>query len=216
MSVGTVLVIDDHPIMRDALRHIAHDLFSELHFMEAESLSAALPQLDSATPDLVLLDLCLPGSDDVTVLEDLRARCPDPPVVVISHIEDLDTVREVIRLGAAGFVPKSESRAVILAALQLVLSGGVYLPPNLALQTGEVRSGNLATVPTASAETGNVPLTGRQRTVLELMEQGLSNKHIARELGVSEWTVKAHVSAILRKLGVSTRVEAVVAAAGRR
>ncbi|WP_435100721.1 response regulator transcription factor [Arhodomonas sp. AD133] len=196
----SVLIADDHPLMRDALQPLLGELFDDApRIDEAETLSSALTALDSATYDLVLLDLCMPGGGDAAALMAARERAPGVPVVVISHREDAAVVRQSIAAGAAGYIPKSLDTSLIRSALRLILDGGQYFPGWALTDSG---SRPTAPDPDTSA------LTRRQRTVLRLLGEGCSNRQIAEALHLSEWTVKAHVSAVLRKLGVSTRLEA--------
>jgi DNA-binding NarL/FixJ family response regulator len=197
-----ILVADDHALIREAFRHLLADLDRDVVVLEAGDCDSAC-QLIARHPDLdlVLLDLRLPGAGGLATLEKLRAEYPTLPVVVVSALEDPGTVRGVLARGAMGFIPKSSSNDVMLSALRLVLSGGRYLPP-------EMLSGDGASSPASMEE---VHLTDRQREVLALMVQGKSNKHICRELGLAEATVKIHVTAILRALKVTSRAQAIVA-----
>jgi len=206
----TVLIIDDHPLFRAAIRDIIGRLFAakgwELTYWEASTFQEAF-DLASASPDLdlVTLDICLPDSNDLSILLRFRARLPATPIVVISAIEDRDTMIKAMLCGAVGYIPKVSSMDAMIEGLQAVLAGGVYLPPG----TGPVRRDG----DHPSGETG-VALTPRQAAVLEKLVEGKSNKQIARELAISDMTVKVHVTAILRSLGVETRAQAIVAVRG--
>ncbi len=199
-----ILVADDHPLIREAFRHLLGDLYPGLTVLEAGDCDGACGLIEQHPDlDLVLLDLRLPGAGGLATLEKLRNNHPALPVVVVSALEDPATVRGALARGAMGFIPKSSSNDVMMSALRLVLSGGRYLPP-------EILSGDGATpVPPSSLD--EVHLTDRQREVLALMLQGKSNKHICRELGLAEATVKIHVTAILRALKVTSRAQAIVA-----
>ncbi|UCH52401.1 MAG: response regulator transcription factor, partial [Pseudomonadota bacterium] len=198
-----VLVADDHALIREAFRHLLADLDPGAVVLEAGDCDSAYRLVEQQPDiDLVLLDLRLPGPGGLATLEKLRSHCPDLPVVVVSALEDPGTVRAALARGAMGFIPKSSSNDVMLNALRLVLSGGRYLPPAM-LATES------AAAPTTREE---VHLTDRQREVLALMVQGKSNKHICRELGLAEATVKIHVTAILRALKVASRAQAIVTA----
>jgi len=198
-----ILVADDHALIREAFRHLLAELVPGVTVMEAgdcettRSLVAEHPDLD-----LVLLDLRLPGPGGLPTLDTLRQENPALPVVVVSALEDPGTVRTVLAHGAMGFIPKSSSNDVMVNALRLVLSGGRYLPPEILSAQGAMSS---------PASMDDVHLTDRQREVLALMVQGKSNKHICRELGLAEATVKIHVTAILRALKVTSRAQAIVA-----
>jgi len=167
--------------------------------------------------DLILLDLNLPDRDGLSVLADLRKRFPLVSVVVISALQDRDNVIRALELGAVGFIPKSAARKVILGALQLVFSGGIYIPPQILLRPEPAPSrpdgrNEFATV-RPSTTPADLGVTARQLDVLALMMQGKSNKAICRALKLAEPTVKNHVRAILKALKVTNRTEAVVAVA---
>lgn len=199
-----ILVADDHALIREAFRHLLTELEGDMVVLEAGDCDSAC-RLIAQHPDLdlVLLDLRLPGAGGLATLEKLRTEYPTLPVVVVSALEDPGTVRGALARGAMGYIPKSSSNDVMLNALRLVLSGGRYLPP-------EILSGDGLT-PSPPASMDEVHLTDRQREVLALMVQGKSNKHICRELGLAEATVKIHVTAILRALKVTSRAQAIVA-----
>ncbi len=199
-----ILVIDDHPLIREALRHVLRALDHGVELLDAANLAEALGALGTA-PDvtLMLLDLALPGTARFEALRELREQHPAIPVVVLSASDEAETVREALDLGAMGFIPKTSSNEVLVSALRLVLSGGVYLPPQLlradALAPNEPRNGR------------DIGLTQRQMQVLALMIQGKPNKLICRQLQLAEGTVKIHVTAILKALGVTNRTQAVIA-----
>jgi DNA-binding NarL/FixJ family response regulator len=205
-----VLVVDDHPLICEALRQVLKVLDKDIELLEAGSGSEALSKADKNDRlDLVLLDLALPDADGFEVLSELRERHPSFPVVVLSASEQAEVVMRALDAGAMGFIPKTSSNDLLLGALRLVLSGGVYLPAEV---LRHAPAPALARNP-AAAETGyrDVGLTQRQAQVLALMVQGKPNKIICRELALAEGTVKIHVTAILKALGVSNRTQAVVA-----
>lgn len=202
--MARVLIAEDHPLFRAALRDIVRELFAERGWpfdcIEAED-RRRLDEI-SREPgefDLVLLDLFMPGTEGLSGLVELRDRLPAAPIVVVSSLDDPETVRQAIACGAAGFVPKSSPRPLVAQALGLVLAGGIYLPRQYMADRRERR-------PPAAER-----LTARQRSVLALLAEGKSNKQIARDLAISDVTVKAHMTAIMQKLGVSSRLEAIVA-----
>lgn len=200
-----VLVADDHALIREAFRHLLAELDRDAVVLEAGDCAGTHRLLEEHPDvDLVLLDLRLPGPGGLATLEKLRSDNPSLPVVVVSALEDPGTVRAALARGAMGFIPKSSSNDLMLSALRLVLSGGRYLPPEI------LSADSAASSPPASMD--EVRLTDRQRDVLALMIQGKSNKHICRELGLAEATVKIHVTAILRALKVASRAQAIVAA----
>lgn len=193
-----MLIADDHPLYCDALRAIVPQAFPGADISEANSQQEVLAAVAAQRAfDLVLLDLNLPGAQGMSCLEALRRLTPSTPIVVVSAVDDPRIMQDVIMGGANAFVPKSASGLVLINALRVILAGGTYMP-----------AGVLAAMRQTEAAPGRDELTLRQRRVLELLATGLSNKHIARTLEISEITVKAHVSAIFRKLGVTNRVQA--------
>jgi len=203
-----ILVVDDHVLIREALRGLFRELRPEAAVLEAPNAAHAVALLaEQADIALILLDLSLPDRDGLVLLAELRLRHPGIPVVVLSGSADRANVAQALDHGAAGFIPKSAGREVMINALNLVFAGGVFIPPEI-----------LATVPnaaTSQASSAELGLTDRQGDVLALMMQGKSNKAICRELDLAEPTVKNHVTAILKVLGVSNRTEAVLAASAR-
>ena len=203
-----ILVADDHALFRDGLRYLLGQLDGFVEILEAKDGATALElagiHLDL---DLVLLDLGMPGIDGLAGLRLLRARHPALPVVILSGSEESADARQAFGVGALGFIPKSSSAQVMLSALRLVLSGGMYLPPFYAERAQGAR------VPIAPSSVDSLGLTPRQLDVLRLLGRGQSNKEIARVLQLAEGTVKLHITAILRALGVNNRTRAVVAAA---
>ncbi|MGC2855815.1 response regulator [Novispirillum sp. DQ9] len=205
----TFLIADDHPLYREALALVVRRGFPDATCHEVSTLPDALEALEREKFDLVMLDLLLPGVDGFAGLVALRNRAPDVPVLMVSASERTEAVRQALLMGAAGYLPKSSTGGITENAIRLVLSGGCYLPPQAMGAVVQVPSpeGDPAK-PLPRAES----LTRRQMMVLEKLAEGLSNKEIARELEITEITVKAHVTAVLRKFGVSTRAQAIVAA----
>ncbi len=223
-SLVRILIADDHELFRDGLRLVLDDLDPDLEIVEASTFDEALARAsESPPPDLVLMDLVMPGMAWNEGLSALKRAVGAAPLVVLTAAEDRRLVLDAVRLGAAGFIPKTSSGKVMIGALRLVLSGGVYLPPALledrevaALQQAlplQAMDGHAGHVVGPARPMADVPLTPRQREVLALLGQGQSNKEIARALGLSEGTVKLHVTAILKALKVNNRTGAVVAAA---
>jgi len=204
-----ILVIDDHPLVRDAMAHLVAHLGGDVDVLEAPDCAAGLALARAhADIDLVLLDLNLPGLRGIPALERFRREHPAAPVVIVSAFRNRDTVNDAIRRGAMGFIPKSSSRQTIVNALRLVLSGSVYVPPEAAADSVADEAPALA----HAANAADLGLTARQGQVLALLMKGRSNKEICRELGLAERTVKAHMSAVLNALKVSSRTQAVIAA----
>ncbi len=203
-----ILVADDHALFRDGLRYLLSRLGDDVEIIEAKDCAEALTRVaERPDLDLLLLDLAMPGMDGLAGLRALRARNPEVPVVILAASEEPTDVRLALDGGAMGFIPKSSTSNVMLGALRLVLSGGVYVPPAFLdrFQAGRI--------PVAAASLDALGLTPRQHDVLRLLGRGQPNKEIARVLGLAEGTVKLHISAILRALGVDNRTQAVLAAA---
>jgi len=205
MAAYSITIVDDHPLFRDALRQALSDKFSDLIISEAGSLDGLSGALEGKSEtDLVLLDLAMPGVKGFSGLMYLRAQYPEIPVVVVSANEDPSAIRRCIEFGASGFIPKSLPVETIREAVRKVLEGEVWTPPDLDL--GKVGDGESADLVARLAT-----LTPQQVRVLMMLSEGLLNKQIAYKLSVSEATIKAHVSAILQKLGVDSRTQAVIA-----
>lgn len=204
MAAGTIIVADDHPLFRDALHRAIEGLALpqtvELagDYERVEALIAGAEEVD-----LVLLDLNMPGNKGFSGLLRLRAEYPEIPVMVISATEDGATIRRVLDLGASGFIPKSSQLPEIREAIGAVLGGSVWVPANVDTESEEDSE-------FAELAERLKTLTPQQGKVLGMLGEGLLNKQIAYELGVSEATVKAHVSAVLLKLGVDSRTQAVI------
>jgi DNA-binding NarL/FixJ family response regulator len=195
-----VLLVDDHPLFREGLRSLLERMEGAVRIAEAESCEAglALGAREGQGFDLILLDLALPGMNGIEGIAQFRARFPTTPVVIISASFDTPHVKQAIDRGAQGFIPKSTPPDVLMSALRLIFNGGVYIPSS-------VMQGAFADVP----EPGMPNLTAAQSRVLEFLALGHSNKVIANALDISDNTVRAHVSAILRALAVTNRTEAV-------
>lgn len=198
-----ILIADDHPLFRTALKEAVQGEAAEI--VEAGSFDEASKTLEGDSFDLVLLDLTMPGVSGFSGLMYLRAQYPATPVVVCSANEDPTTIRRCMDFGASGFIPKTLNVEKMRLAVRAVLTGETWTPPDLDLS---VVTDDAATKLVSRLGT----LTPQQVRVLMMLSQGLLNKQIAYELGVSEATVKAHVSAILAKLGVESRTQAVIAA----
>ena len=204
-----ILIADDHPMVRDALRSAVLYSCQATDVMEADRLDSVMQALEERGDlDLVLLDVNMPGMNGLGGLRTLRERFPATPVVVVSAHEERRWVREAIESGAAGFIPKSTPRDAIAAALRQVLNGELYIPP----QAGDEGVDEAEDAETAEIARRIATLTAQQLRVLELLGTGKLNKEIAFDLSITETTVKAHVSAILQKLKVYSRTQAVVIA----
>ncbi len=208
-SFRVALVVDDHPLFCDALAMTLRAVGGIARCPTADSLAAALDHLgDDPEIDLVVLDLTLPDVSGLDGLLRLRAAAPRLPVVIVSAIDDRRVIASALRAGAAGFVPKHSPREVFRSALARLGEGGVFLPEGMAMELDEVPAAS----PQDEAMRRLAMLTPQQARILELICEGRLNKQIAHELVIADATVKAHVTAILRKLGVQTRTQAVLLA----
>jgi DNA-binding NarL/FixJ family response regulator len=211
-SMLKLLVVEDHALVREGLVQTLRRLDDDVQIFEAADCECAGSLLDQAQDfDLVLLDLGLPGVDGLTCLGIIRQRFPAVPVVIVSAFDDAHTVNRALKNGASGFVPKAYSSDRLIAALREVLEGRIFapeqlMPMNLGADLPHTPIGGEA----CPAEFG---LTERQADVLALMTRGKSNRDIAEQLGLSEGTVKIHITAIFKALGVSSRTQALVSVA---
>lgn len=209
-----LLVIEDHTLVREGLVNLLAQVEDGVVVADRPDFESALALLDDEDEvNLILLDLALPGIDGFAGLDILRRRYPAIPVAVVSAFDDLPTVTRVMNLGASGFIPKSFSGEQLLAAVRQVLAGEIFRP------RGAGKGGHLDDAvplpPSGSGGAGVTPaeigLTERQAQVLALLARGLSNREIAAHLDLSEGTVKIHVTAILKALGVASRTQALIA-----
>lgn len=201
MTTLSLLIADDHWLVRQGLRHTLSELADDVRVTEASSYQEVIDIVEKEqTFDLLLLDLSMPGMEPQEGLARLREIAPTAPLVIVSGTDDPVTIRELIGSGAAGFIPKTAPPEIMLRALQLILSGGIYIPPSaLAMTRSE----------------GKIHLTDRQTQVLRLLAEGAPNKTIANRLGLALPTVKIHVAAVLRQLSARNRTEAVQEATRR-
>jgi len=200
-----IVIVDDHPLFRGALSQALSAAFRGVEMVEAGSMDELTAKLaDGLDVDLILLDLTMPGVQGLSGLVFLRGQHPEIPVVVVSANDDPVTIRRCMDCGASGFVPKSQPVEEIRGAVRSVLDGNVWTPPGVDLaNAGDKETSDLLARLSS--------LTPQQVRVLMMLGEGLLNKQIAYKLGVSEATIKAHVSAILQKLGVDSRTQAVIA-----
>ncbi len=221
-----VLIADDHALIRQGMVHALRNNSIADTIVEAEDRETVLAQLQQhADIDVVLLDLFMPGAKDFDLLIHICNNYPDIPIIVVSAAEEPEYMRKSIDLGASGFIPKSAPMEIMLSAIQLVKSGGTYIPADMMQaksDSSEDRIPQPAEMNMQEIEENELivksaeSLTKRQSQVLGLMAKGQANKEIARELGVSEHTVKIHVTAILRLFNASNRTEVVVKARNAR
>ncbi len=207
LEIYQLVIADDHPLFRGALREAVSGLLEQVEIAEAGTFDDVVALLDKGgDTDLVLLDLAMPGVRGFSGLMYIRAQYPSVPVNVVSANDDPAAIRRCMEFGASGFIPKTLSVEEMRAAISRILSGGVWTPADVDLSAGSDAESAALMVRMAT-------LTPQQVRVLMMLSEGLLNKQIAYQLGVSEATVKAHVSAILQKLGVESRTQAVIAAA---
>lgn len=198
--VLTILVVEDHALVREGLLQTLKNLESRVVTLGAATAEEALACLEqNPETDLVLLDLMLPDSHGMGLLGALRKRFPAIPVVILSALEDPDTISRSMKTGASGFVPKSSSTATLLSALRSVLDGEIFVPSLYRQERGRGRT---------TAE--RYGLTTAQTRVLDLLAQGKTNRQIGEMLELTEGTVKIHVSAILKALNVANRAQALL------
>ncbi len=202
-----LVIADDHPLFRGALREAVEGLLEQVDIAEAGTFDELVEFLERGSDvDLVLLDLTMPGARGFSGLMYMRAQYPGVPVIVVSANDDPAAIRRCMEFGASGFIPKTLGVEAMRAAISRILNGGVWTPPDVDLSAG-------SDAEAAALMARMATLTPQQVRVLMMLSEGLLNKQIAYQLSVSEATVKAHVSAILQKLGVESRTQAVIAAA---
>lgn len=210
-----VLVADDHSVFRTGLKHVLKSLEDEVDIIEAASFGEAIDAISEGEPvDLILIDLLMPGMEPFEGLRAMTDRCTDVPLVVVSAVENRQDTLRAIDLGAMGYIPKTASGDEFLRLLRLVLDGEIVLPRML-MGRREPSSSSIpqSRGPVARSEQLD-GLTKRQREVLALLAQGKPNIEIAKDLGVSEKTVRFYISAILKSLKVANRTQAALLAAG--
>ena len=198
-----VLIVDDHPLIRSAFREALCGMAESVELLEAANPEDGLALLGQrADADLIVLDLNFSQHDGLKFIQRFRTAAPAVPLVIYTMHEDAATLKLALACGAAGVIPKTHSRKLLQKAVELVMEGGIYLPPVLAQQL-------------ADSEPGQPPargMTRQQWKILELLAEGSPNKEIARKLGIASSTVKNHLHAIFERLGVSNRTQAAIAA----
>lgn len=203
-----ILLADDHPLFREGVKPVLRKLAQDIEILEAKDYPSAFEVArQHADVDLALLDLYMPGMTGVDGVNRFRVSFPQIPLVVLSAADEQDQIQNLLANGALGFINKSSPSDVILSALNLVLAGGVYIPPSL-LAKANAGECNTVELEDGTRET----LTNRQIEVLRELAKGLSNKQIARNLNVTEGTIKIHLASIFRVLKVANRTEALLIA----
>lgn len=199
-----ILIVDDHPLFREGLKTLLAALEPGVRVSDAGSVAEAVALKGDDAPDLVLLDMNLPGTSRLDALRQVKAAHEGAAVVVVSGDENPLLIRSAVDAGAAGYIPKSTDASLTIQALRLVLANGIYLPRAALTASGA----NGASTSQPSSAAGSPEFSERQLTVLKCLLQGKANKVIARELGIAEGTVKAHLWAIYQALGVNSRAQA--------
>lgn len=195
------LVIDDHPLIHEIMPAVLRKAIGDVQVATEATLESGMERAAADAPDLVLLDLGLPGCDGLEALERFRVRFPQMPLVVVSGNRDRESILAALDAGVLGYIPKTAKPDVMVAALRLIAAGGTYVPPEALEEDARL-----------ARRRGAVELTGRQKDVLRLILKGYSNERIAAALDIAPNTVKQHAHAIFLQLGVSSRAEAVIAA----
>ena len=204
-----ILIADDHALFRDGLSLNIERLEPQAVIFQAGSFSQVMKILnDEKKFDLIIIDLDMPDMNWETALQDIMDKRGNARVAIISATEDVRIIRKAMEKGISGYIPKRADTKVLPGALKLIMDGGTYLPPSI-LENNGVNGINIASI---SRSRNGKTLTNRQSQVLELVAQGMSNKQIAYEMGVSEATVKLHINALLRAVGATNRTQAVVIA----
>ena len=199
----TILIADDHPLFRKALLETLKKELNDTNWLEAETVEQLHQQLNkNADIDLLLLDLNIPGAHGFNTLVYIRQNHPQIPVVIVSAYEDNDTINQAMSHGASGFIPKSTPVELIYQAIRTVFSGEIWTPENVTMQSNQNTKSEVAT--------RIASLTPQQYKILMMFAEGLLNKQIAYDLNVSEATIKAHATAIFKKLNVRNRTQAVI------
>lgn len=199
-----IIIADDHPLFRQALRETVAPIFPDTQILELESLQETKAQLEGSAVELLLLDLRMPDSDGLAGLMMIKGMYPALPVIIVSASEEAETVRAAIQAGAAGYIYKSYSLHDIHDAVEQVNSGGVHIPAGVEAGVTEHEHEELDAIARISS------LTPSQLRVFVALSRGFMNKQIAADMGISEATVKAHVTSVYRKLGVRSRTQAVM------
>ena len=204
-----ILIADDHALFRDGLSLHLERLEPQAVIFQAGSFSQVMKIInDEKKLDLIIIDLDMPDMNWETALQEIMDNRGNARVAIISATEDTRSIRKAMEKGISGYIPKRADTKVLTGALKLIMDGGTYLPPSI-LDNSNINGINMSSV---SRSRNGKTLTNRQSQVLELVAQGMSNKQIAYEIGVSEATVKLHINALLRAVGATNRTQAVITA----
>lgn len=215
MACSKLLICDDHPPIRTAVRYIAKEMISDIEVIEAGDGAEALALLERhPDTELALVDLRMPGMSGFDLLSELKLRAPSLPVVVLSSDESRAAVIDALERGATGYICKTSPTDLLAKLLQHALSGQIALPTTIAIPTVAAQNGKVS-ADTKSQAAAELALSPRQMEVLGCLLRGMSNKQICRELGLAEGTVKNHTVSVFRALKVTTRAQAVIEASRR-
>lgn len=203
-----IVIADDHALVRGGLSLLIRTLQPETVIRECNDFEKVTRTFDEAEPiDLLLIDLLMPGMQSVESIQAICRRRPDVPVIVVSVKEEMQLIRQALKAGASGYIPKSSTPDVTLNAIRLVLSGGIYIPPD-ALELRNPANEDGYGGDQSSPAANDFPLTLRQVDVLDLIAEGKSNQEVGAELGLAEGTVKMHLSRIYKALNAKSRTDA--------
>ncbi len=213
-----ILIADDHELFLNGLEFVLGTEFKDAKIVTAKSYTEIFERLKKETDfDLIVTDLAMPGSNWIEALDKMHEEAKDVPIIIISAVFDKEILQRTLEVGVAGYIPKSSSNAVIMSAINLVLAGGVYIPKELLSNkidnnelTQEIK--RLKSLSENELKKGDKKLTPRQIDVIKAIGRGLPNKLIAYELGLTEGTVKVHITVILKILGVTNRTAALMEA----
>lgn len=211
-SIFRIIIADDHALVRGGLVQLVKLVEKNVEIIESNDFNQTLELLGNDNGiDLLLLDFLMPGMTGIESIKQICQEYPDVPVIVVSVRENIAAIRNALMAGAVGYIPKTSSPDVMMSAIKLVLSGGVYVPPHVLgmTSTNDVLASDLIDEDEENANDGYAKLTQRQQEVLDLMALGKSNKEIADELGLTTGTIKMHSSRIFKTLNVQNRTEAV-------
>lgn len=211
-----IVIADDHALIRGGLAILIKTFDPRAMILECNNFENALKTLESSDQiDLLLIDLLMPGMESIESIRYICTKWPEIPVVVVSVREEMQVIRQVLRAGAVGYIPKASSPEVTVNAIRLVLSGGIYIPPNALEMRPETKNGTTSQDEESKGQptprhtaTSNLPLTARQVEVLDLIAKGKSNKEIGNELGLTAGTIKMHLSRIYKTLNAKSRTDA--------
>jgi DNA-binding NarL/FixJ family response regulator len=208
---AVVLTVDEHPLMRSALREVLHAIAQDIELIEASNPEEGLASVGRRPHiDLIVLDLNFSRHNGLVFVERYRAAAPAVPLVILTMHEDAPTLKQALACGAAGIIPKTHSARLVQRAIELVMEGGVYLPPDFTRQLAAEETG-VAGRP-AEKRKEPFPMSEQQLKILGLVANGLSNKEIARKLGLASSTVKNQLTVVFDRLGVSNRTQAAISA----